>query len=214
MSRSRRHSAWTLAIALVCSAALPVRADNSVRIGSAEGMPGEIVEVPVRVSHELGLLQILVSWTYDPEKLVFLRPSMEGTVSEDLGVDSLSYQIWEEGWARAWLIFDLRLIEGYPPAQDALVVWLRFRITSAAAAGETVIHCHERDEVIGSTALTTIESDTLRTTSYDGAVVVRPPAGPRPPEPLSCEQVLDRVEIAWQNLAAYDAIAIERDGSE
>ncbi|MBN1417548.1 MAG: hypothetical protein JXP34_02165 [Planctomycetes bacterium] len=214
---SRRLRSWVgfvACFAFLSGAPSPAHAENAVRIGRAEGMAGETVKVPVSISNEVGLFQILVSWTYDPQKLVFLPPSIEDTVSEELDVDSLSYQLWEEGLARAWLIADLRYDDFYPPAQDATVLWLRFRIKSAAAAGESPIHCHQRKEIIGGTALTTVDAVTLETISHDGAVVVRPPAGPRPPEPLSFEQVLDRVEIAWQNLAAYDAIAIDRDGIE
>lgn len=192
----------------------PARGENRVEIGSVEGRPGEVVELPVRITHAEALLGIVVSWTFDPAVLVSLPPSIRGTASEALPVDLFTHNVVEEGWARAIIRTDTygpsdKLLPG---GEQQLVLWIRFRIRSGALPGPTAVHCHNTTEVLGGTILVTSTAQTLPIVIQDGAVTVLPPLGPRPPEISRCVQVVTRVSLEWTNTETYDAISVVRDG--
>ncbi|MBN1419443.1 MAG: hypothetical protein JXP34_11745, partial [Planctomycetes bacterium] len=220
-SNSRPNAPFAGLAGVVCLAAASYGAENAITIGHAEGVPGDTVRVPVRMSNDIGVCWIFLAWTYDPEVLAFVTPTIEETASETLPVDSFFYAEVAHGAGTAGTIFifsqtDLTGSEDcrfFPPGEDVPIVWLRFRIRSSAPAGETAV-CHAMDTILdcGNTCLITIDGGPLRAAYRNGGVTVCAYRGFRPPEPISCAQVGKGVELAWENLDAYDGIEVERDG--
>jgi hypothetical protein len=222
-SQSNPFSSTVVLFALFSAmASVPVAgADNAMVIGQAEGRPGEIVKLPVRITNDAELIAIGLWWDYDPSVLVPLPPTIEGTLSAALPIDGrpielFAHEIVSEGRAKATLLSDAtseadRL---FPVGADQLVLWIRFRIRSGATTGATPVTGVEIASPGEDSALVAPGGFPLSFVFVDGAVDVRAPAGPRPPELAVCRQVLDRVDLSWQNLTAFDAIVVVRDGAD
>ncbi|MBN1418062.1 MAG: hypothetical protein JXP34_04760 [Planctomycetes bacterium] len=209
-----RRSSITMGVLLAFATLSSARGENRVDIGSVEGRPGEIVQLPVLLTQAEALLQVDVSWAVDPTVLVPIPPSIEGTVSGALPADLFTHHVVQDGWARAVIRMDAHGAHDnlLPPGEEQLILWIRFRIRSGADPGPTVVHGHNTTEVSGGTILITPSAKVLPIVIRDGAVIVLPPQGPRPPEISRCVQVVKRVYLEWTNLEGYDAISVERDG--
>lgn len=213
-------SAVGLSASILCPSASPLLGETRLEFGTASGEPGEIVEVPVLATHDKNLPFFAVVFTYDFDRLEYLRFAVEGTAAERADPMGVSYRTYGPGEAFCGIFATRYFGYGYriPPGEDQRIGTLRFRIRASAAAGSARVAPERR--VSGTAGGTTFDLEdpdgSLSSVPPDvlvaGSVEVDEPTRPRPVGDLVCEQFLDRARISFRLTSAYDAIEVARDG--
>ncbi|MGQ9591598.1 MAG: hypothetical protein ACUVYA_15050 [Planctomycetota bacterium] len=122
-------SAVGACLSIPCPPASPLFAGSRLACGTASGEPGEIVEVPVLAAHGENLPFFAVVFTYDFDRLEYLRFAVEGTAAEQADPMGVSCRTYGPGEAFFGIFATRDAGYGYriPPGEDQRIGTLRFR---------------------------------------------------------------------------------------
>jgi hypothetical protein len=195
--------------------------EGTVEFGRVSGRPGETVAVPLLATYEEPLRAILIVFTFDPDRLEFVRFSVDGTEAEGTDPLALFYRKFgaDEGICGISSQRVSSYSRRYPPAERAHLGNVLFRVRPLAAAGSAAVTPVRNIE--GTAGSSQLELDdgvdpshaVIPETFIAGGVTVLEPEGPRPVGSLACAQFLDRIRIAFSPSETYDTITVSRDGS-
>ena len=197
-------------------------AGGPLEVGNASGRPGELIEVPVRLTFEDPLLAYVFPLQFDATRIELVGITADGTAAAHADPLGLESRVFAPGDGFVGLRNTGTASKEFqvPPGERKLVGKLQFRVLAAAPVGNALIQPVEKIpqtaggpsyEVDGGgipKGVSLAASDLI-----GGSVEVLPPTGPRPVGSLTCEQVLDRVELMFTLTESYDSLEISRDGA-
>jgi hypothetical protein len=195
-------------------------AGSVLELGVAHGEPGETVKLPVYLTFADPVVELMTFFEYDPERLRFLRYSVEGSAAAGVSPFGMDYQVYVPGEA----VGGFRITEGtryaiqIAPGERRHLGQLEFQVLPEAAPGEASVTPVEGfpQHTVGTTVYSVIVNGVGRAVPPErmvaGSVRVDAPRGPRPLSDVHCGQFLDRIEISFRPTEPYDAIEVSRGG--
>ena len=213
-----------LSAANLATPALAQEPEGSLTFLEAAGAPGEVVAVPVVGGFERSLAGFLATFTFDVERLEYLRFELSDLVKAagftELDAEYRTYEA-NEGLLGFFnpttnLDVEFRRVEA---GEARLLGHAVFRVRALAEAGTATVTLVESvEEAPGGTVLVLDADDnpgieTVRPASMTaGSVEVLEPTGPRPVGDVTCVQFLDEIRISFTPSEDYDTVTVARDG--
>ena len=196
-------------------------ASGPLELDSARGVPGQIVEVPVRLTFDAPLLYSLIRFHYDIERLAFLGYDVKESAAEVVDPDQLSWYDFGDGRANFGILLSgvPSLGARVPPGERRLMGRLRFRVRADAPAGAAAVaplaefaDTHLKSEIGLDREGGTTGYRFLQESLIAGSVLVEPPQGARPIGDLGCSQFLDEARLSFTLTEAYSGLEVRLDG--
>jgi hypothetical protein len=186
--------------------------DVTLRVISAAGEPGDEIAFEFRADARLPIADASVQFDLSKAAAEILRTSVEGTAAAHVIPRGI---IFDPRFFRGGYRAGVRLIAGtqrsvIEPGIDIILFKVVFRVTADAVPGEYPLNVTGTDFSAGAAGVVSVSVQVEGSAS----LTVRPPSRPRPVRSLRCVQQREQVVLTWSNSAAYDSIAILRNGTE
>ncbi len=181
---------------------------------ATEGSPGQQVVVIVKATTDSPVIDLEVAMGYDTTALTLLSADFSHSpiIAQAAHYGLIPYA--PEGVLRARITLYIGGgSEGnvFSPTENWEVLRLTFRVRSRALPGAYEAGVIAR-EGIASTCFV-YAGQCVPMELREGTVTALPAVGPCPPDLFAAKQDLRNVQLSWENVAAYDALVLTRDGT-